>query len=118
MKLSEAMREGSKKTRQVYGRMFGGKKKNAEGQIVADEACALGAAEAGVSFQSWREQWPWAGDMHVDGIPCPAGCNQSIIAVVHAITHLNDEHHWTRERIADWVEKGENCLIEKGVKIV
>lgn len=29
------------------------------------------------------------------------------------VIHLNDDHRWTREDIASWLEKGEICMEEK-----
>jgi hypothetical protein len=33
---------------------------------------------------------------------CPEGCKKRL-ALGAMILHLNDDHHWTRERIAQWV---------------
>jgi hypothetical protein len=33
---------------------------------------------------------------------CPEGCKKRL-ALGSMILHLNDDHHWTRERIAQWV---------------
>lgn len=33
---------------------------------------------------------------------CPAGCHK-YLPVAALMVHLNDDHHWTREQIADWV---------------
>ena len=34
---------------------------------------------------------------------CPAGCKKQI-PIGAMIVHLNDDHRWTREQIADWLE--------------
>lgn len=39
-------------------------------------------------------------------LPCECMWSWSLM---HAIQHMNDDHHWTRERIADWVETVENA---------
>lgn len=72
--------------------------------VTDDGACALGAAllaVGAVSEQSARSvlsRWPWAFTVSAT---CP-GCSRSH-AVFGIITHLNDNHRWTRERIAKWV---------------
>ena len=33
---------------------------------------------------------------------CPEGCKKRL-TLAAMILHLNDDHHWTRERIAEWV---------------
>lgn len=35
-------------------------------------------------------------------VQCPGCCEQSSLAFI--IPHINDEHKWTRERIADWLD--------------
>ena len=37
-------------------------------------------------------------------VSCPA-CNTREIEVIAALYHLNDQHHWSREQIADWLER-------------
>src|SRR5438128_301309 len=70
----------------------------------ADGACALGAALLAVGVapeqagRSVRRRWPWAFAVSVD---CPS-CGRSRL-VCEVIVHLNDNHRWTRERIAAWV---------------
>jgi hypothetical protein len=34
--------------------------------------------------------------------PCPAGCRKRL-PLAPLIVHLNDDHEWTREQIADWI---------------
>jgi hypothetical protein len=73
-------------------------------------SCALGAAYEGVYLLPH--------DAH-DAVPrrldrffhclenvsrrCPAGCKKQI-PIGAMIVHLNDDHRWTREQIADWLE--------------
>lgn len=33
---------------------------------------------------------------------CPAGCHK-VLPIAALMVHLNDDHLWSRERIADWV---------------
>ena len=35
---------------------------------------------------------------------CPEGCNKRL-PLNSIILHLNDDHHWTREQIVDWLKK-------------
>lgn len=74
--------------------------------IYADEelhaACVYGAMALGMGM-------PWSvADAHADqlsddpptGEPCPvAGCQNRF----DVLLHLNDDHRWSRERIADWL---------------
>jgi len=62
-----------------------------------DAACALGAARA-VGFDENRHE-------HATAIlGCPIETCGTDWFVHDMVTHLNDSHHWTRERIADWLE--------------
>lgn len=71
-------------------------------------SCALGAAYEGVHLlprhvehfhpKVWRI-------FHVlDNVSrhCPEGCKKHI-PIGAMIVHLNDDHHWSRERIAEWL---------------
>ena len=35
---------------------------------------------------------------------CPEGCNKRL-PLNAIILHLNDDHHWTREQIVEWLKK-------------
>jgi hypothetical protein len=37
-------------------------------------------------------------------INCPGLCDVTHTTVQGAIMHLNDDHHWTREKIANWCD--------------
>lgn len=101
MKLSDAIRLGSMlRPRQVFFEMTRGE----------DGACALGAAEeAGYNTDVLDADMP----KHVT---CPVcGDNRSFSAfhynygaiymISSFIIHLNDRHRWTREAIADYLDK-------------
>jgi hypothetical protein len=45
-----------------------------------------------------RNRWPWALTVSAN---CPS-CGRSC-PVFGVITHLNDNHRWTRGQIAEWV---------------
>lgn len=111
MRLSEAIREGSKNTTQCFGSLYG------NGGL-GKEACALGAAMSAVNNVV---QWDDFGQLPNH---CPEGCDDvavldwheaqstcwerpKAVVVWNVISHLNDAHRWTREQIADWVQAQE-----------
>jgi hypothetical protein len=101
VKLSEAIRLGSMLKPQAFETFFDG-----------TGTCALGAAcEAmGLVPDRWTLDALRAANDLLDlvtvtllrGVPCPA-CPVDTKGT-NLIPHLNDEHRWTREQIADFVE--------------
>lgn len=90
MKLSEAMMLGTLMTQQAFGEFI------AEGR-----ACALGAAGLALDckyFGALLIKVPWIGNVQQNCPECGSG-----FYVGGAVVCLNDNHHWTRERIAGWV---------------
>jgi hypothetical protein len=73
--------------------------------------CALGAALEAVrarpGYDPADELWPALAKL--EQLQCPV-CHCTGLDVFVAVVHLNDGHHWTRERIADWVESVESGL--------
>jgi hypothetical protein len=110
MRLSEAIRLGSMLRKQGFGRLF---VHAAEGDL---RSCALGAAEEalrGGAAYDWRHA-DKVGDVYTiyselldSRNSCPRCAERDVQysaqtqAIVH---HLNDDHRWTREAIADWLE--------------
>lgn len=91
LKLPEAMRLGAMVEPQVFGI-----------RATAVGSCAVGSAMKAATGSHWGSLgsiWPWA---DVINPPCPA-CGLHPVNLGTAIVHLNDEHRWTREQIADWV---------------
>lgn len=91
MKVSEAMRLGSILSAQSFQGFTDGMKR-----------CALGAvADAtGIASSDFGKEWPW---LEVREYSCPeCGDSDRSPSLIIGV-HLNDEHRWTRERIADWV---------------
>lgn len=108
MKLSEAMRLGAMIRPQCFNELF------ANFGLPSEESCALGAAIEGAGLKKgnkiWDNELPLAWkNLLARPARCPI-CHGS--EIVHAIVvHLNNEHHWTRERIAtEFVEPIERQL--------
>lgn len=117
MKLSEAIREGSRLSLQAFGGLGEGGK-----------TCALGAAGEWVYFvgeATWggcpAAEWTQLPMViaKVDILPCGCDeargsdyglCGYDVNNVAAVIAHLNDTHKWSREAIAEWVEVVENKL--------
>lgn len=121
MKLSEAIRLGSLLRPQ---KLRGNLSTNGVpiGQITSwdqvTETCALTAALQAIG-RVWRRCDGVMGGVRGDTVPgtmiidypaswmfvvppCPV-CAKSWRAVYNMVPHLNDDHEWTREQIADWV---------------
>lgn len=100
MKLSEAIRLGAMLNPQGFGKF----ERNGN-------TCALGAALATLTYdkekitqsEMFQIHWPWI-VVQEQEIVCPGCRKQTRGCVFFMIVHLNDDHYWTREQIADWVE--------------
>jgi len=80
--LAEAILRGSKLGPQCFGKMY-----------IKEATCALGASEKG----GYRGTIPLDDPCLVCGGRGPFNRGLSLIP------HLNDDHRWTREAIADWL---------------
>ena len=97
--LAEFIRAGSSRGPQCFGSYF-------------DErggSCALGAVYEGV-YRLPRHHGPLVPE-HLERLfrcldevtkPCPQGCVKRL-PLAAMIVHLNDDHRWTREGIAEWL---------------
>jgi hypothetical protein len=98
--LAAAIRFGAKRRpEQAFGEYYAGR----------HASCALGAAYEGI-YRLPEE----VGQLHPKRLErifdclegtirkCPEGCKKSLILAA-MIIHLNDDHHWDRERIAAWI---------------
>jgi hypothetical protein len=132
MKFSEAIRLGSLLRPQSYGSIYDGKYSCALGALMEGAGIALKATKRGNCTRHIQKQ------LHVDFFntkcgraarqnpayrteaskTCPA-CSEVISVngagekctpnITSVIIHLNNEHMWTRERIADWVQSIEDA---------
>lgn len=95
MKLSEAIRLGAMLKPQAFGLCY------SDGRT-----CAMGAAWDAIGKLHVTASDPSIdfGDSYwaVAGVSCPV-CGRASGSGM-AVAHLNDDHRWTREQIADWVE--------------
>jgi hypothetical protein len=103
MKLSEAIRLGSMLKRQG----FGSSAFDPDRSCVLLAACdAIGEAHNNAGIVAlYESHWRWAAAK----AKCPE-CQfdgNGHFSVTGISAHLNDDHRWTRERIADWVESVE-----------
>jgi hypothetical protein len=99
MKLSEAIRLGAMLKPQGFGLGSGNPR--------AEATCALGAAyEAARVTGSWPSLLLVFPQLkHIEELACPV-CRDKQDGL---IAHLNDDHRWSREQIADWVEQIERA---------
>ena len=98
--LAEAIRFGARRRPdQAFGEYYHGPR----------ASCALGAAFEGLYRlpEEVGQLHPKRLDRLFDCLEgtirsCPEGCRKRVILAA-MIIHLNDDHHWDRERIAVWV---------------
>lgn len=124
MSLPDAIRLGAMNAPQGYGRLLTIQRSltlqpglEHPGVLIKRSTCALGAACDALGMLA-TPQFPYGpptSDRAIDelealypqlltvDVPCPA-CGDGDRILLSIIVHLNDDHRWTRERIADWVE--------------
>lgn len=102
MRFSEAIRLGATLRPQAYGRLFD-----------RGRSCAIGAAyeAAGVSDSHSVLPEGWFDFLIRQGGQQCVECGELLTDNYKAISHMNDFHFWTRERIADFVETLEAIYI-------
>jgi hypothetical protein len=104
MKLSEAIRLGAMMKPQCFHRLY---------DEITGGSCAFGAAldAVGGKYAEIPIEWFSSGAFHA---VCPECDNtqRSDRYAGNTIAHLNDEHWWSRERIADWVHTLEATVLE------
>jgi hypothetical protein len=98
--LADAIRKGvSRRPVQSFGEYFG--------QNGGSDA--LGAAYEGIFLlpRDVRGYHPrvWRLFDFLESVArrCPAGCHK-FLPIAALMVHLNDDHEWSRERIAEWVQ--------------
>jgi hypothetical protein len=102
MKLSEAILLGSTMSGQCWSVLS---LNYPDGRI---DTCALGSAALAIgklNYVALERAFPWIDNVFAGCPECDPlyGAGSTILAVYGMIPHLNDNHRWTRERIAEWV---------------
>lgn len=118
MRLSEAIRLGAMIRPQAYGTYFDGAGTCANGAALE----ALGILDVKSYANTYECQYRLVKAFQKTDVyagfrkiyhhmkACPeCGATFSEFGRVDAIVHLNNDHRWTRERIADWVESIETA---------
>ena len=99
MLLSHAMKLGATISKQCFLELFG----------IEGSSCALGSAllamgsrieDISAAYIEIERRWTWL--LAQKYKLCP-DCKLQFTSAWQIIVHLNDEHRWNRERIADWV---------------
>jgi hypothetical protein len=67
-------------------------------QVVGKQVVAIEEAQRVNNYGVLRTLWMWLDQPR----QCPA-CNARTYDAVNVLYHLNDDHLWTRQQIADWV---------------
>ena len=101
LELADAIAAGARRRPQAFGAYF------------SDEggSCALGAAYEGAyalprdAAHAVRPRLDRLFDC-LENVRrrCPVGCKKRL-PLNAIILHLNDDHHWTREQIVDWLKR-------------
>ncbi len=108
LSLADAIRLGSLLHPQAFGDWWT-KDYNAHGVIAITATCALGAASVAIGHDLSKRGSPFRAFLDAFSA-CPVtGCVLSRVHQQDLITHLNDDHRWTRDQIADWVETQERA---------
>lgn len=104
---SAAIRDGAKLNEQTFGVLY----LNGRTCAIGAGATAMGFADIGEAWQAIVAEFPYLGSAQ-NRTECPAKpCSHPRSRPVYAtITHLNDDHRWTREQIADWLYAEEEKL--------
>ncbi len=100
MRLSEAIRLGATMKPQHFG-MY----RDVEGKAT----CAMGAAFDAIGEDTWITGWDET-NRSLNLGKCPE-CRGFVVG--NLIVHLNDNHRWSRERIADFVELHEPLTLSE-----
>lgn len=107
-KLADLMRKGARLVpQQVFGGFF---IYDEEGVVV--KACALGAAII-AEDEKWQQRSLAASPLfgtqvmvYVDNVKDTHPITGRYQTLYDIITNLHDDLHWTREIVADWLERG------------
>jgi hypothetical protein len=89
------------------------------GEVVTaseDEPRVRGVIKAGTQYVMVQPLDEWR-QVLSDVALCPV-CQRGGLIVQEVIQHINDDHRWTREQIADWVEGRERIVDEIAASLV
>lgn len=122
-RLSDAMRLGATIHPQIYGNLFAWENVECISRMPGCDfritgTCALGGAIAAIGrgpesvqkhecvdyYMELERRWP---EMVTRLVNCPdhkPGKCVLGMTIINAVAHLNDNHCWPREKIADWLE--------------
>jgi hypothetical protein len=107
MRLSEAIRLGAMLRPQVFHAFRTARGTCAFGAAVDAVGLTLDASDPAAIADALIGQWPW---LQGKRVRCPE-CTRRRVPGAVISECLNDEHRWTRERIADWVETLEPAAV-------
>lgn len=117
MRLSEAMRLGAMMGRQLFNHLVDGMDSCAIGAVVLTIGVELSRLK---THQIWdadalRRRWPFLDAIVQQPCACareprPRAFGRNECDLWPTIVHLNNEHRWSRECIADWIESLEPTL--------
>jgi hypothetical protein len=93
MKASVALRLGATMWPQAFGASKG----------PDDSKCALNTILCILEVNRLPYSWMFTSGNDAT-IQCPVGCGFHLIDIASTVVHLNDNHHCSREQIADWLE--------------
>lgn len=103
MRLSEAIRLGAMLMPQAFGAMH-------MEQHGVRSSCAIGAATDALGLSTATggiyKEFPYLTVILEQRCHL---CHFTALYPLEMVSHLNDYHRWTRERIADWVALNEPC---------
>lgn len=101
LRLSEAMRLGAMLKPQAFGVFHSWRSQGTCAQGAALDAVGELMFYAGAAFAMKMAMYRLFPILRCSG-ECP-GCQKHFEKLRHVVRHLNNDHRWSRERIADWV---------------
>lgn len=114
MKLSDAILLGSTMRPQIHGRLSDGEGTCAMGAAYEAAGILDAIASDNMHIVRMKSQFPSAYSDRKYSCPCEGSARRTecsdlltpcsdLRSLAYMVVHLNDDHFWTRERIASWV---------------